>query len=203
MAVITLSRQFGAGGRTLAVKVAEKLGYQFLDSIIIEEISRKAKVTPSSVKAIEKSGGSFVSNFITGTLSRSYMERLTGDKIGYLDEQVYIDKLAEVINEFAQKDNFVILGRGSQYILKDFKNAYHILCVASEKDRIRFIQKTYDVSDKKALKAITNGNKCRAKLYSRLNETNYNSSQLYHMVLNMSKVTIEQAVNQICTLVQN
>jgi len=202
MAVITISRQFGAGGRTLGIKVAKKLGYQFLDYIIIDAVSKKARVTPSSVKAMERSGGGFISKFITGTLSRSYMERLTGDRIGYLDEQVYVDKLREAITEYAHMDNMVILGRGGQYILKDFKNAYHFLLVASEEDRIKFIQKFSNVSDKKALKAVINGDKCRANLYSRLHETNFNDPNLYHMVLNRSKLSMEQTVELICVLVQ-
>jgi cytidylate kinase len=130
------------------------------------------------------------------------MERLTGDNIGYMDEQVYTDKLTEVLTEFAKKDNFVILGRGGQYILKDFSNVYHFLLVATENDRAKFLQKFYNVTDKKALRAVANGDKFRANLYSRLHKTNFNDPQLYHLVLNMSKISIDQALNQICTLVQ-
>jgi cytidylate kinase len=202
MAVVTISRQFGAGGRTLGIQVAKKLGYQFLDYMIIEEISKKAKVTTSSVKAMERSGGTFISKFITGALSRTYMERLLGEDVGYMDEQVYINKLTEVITEFAEKDNFVILGRGGQYILKDFSNVYHFLLVATENDRAKFIQKFYNVTDKKALRAVANGDKARANMYSRLHKTNFNDPQLYHLVLNMSKISIDQALNQIHTLVQ-
>ena len=130
------------------------------------------------------------------------MDRLTGKDIGYMDEHVYINKLTEVLTAFAEKDNFVILGRGGQYILKDFSNAYHILLVASENDRAKFIQQFYNVSDKKALHAVANGDKCRANLYSRLHKTNFNTPQLYHLVLNMSKISMDQALNQIHILVQ-
>ena len=202
MSVITIARQFGAGGRTIGTRVAKKMNYRFLDEVVINEIAKKAKVTSSSVKAIERSAGSFISKLITSALSQDYMERLVGGEKGYIDEHIYVEKLAEVITEFAKEDNCVLLGRGSHYVLGDFKNAYHILFVADDEDRVKFMQKYYNLSDQKARQAVQDGDKRRVNLYKNLGKTNYNDPGLYHMVLNISKVGIDQAVSLICSLVE-
>ena len=64
MAVITISRQFGAGGKTLGEMVAKELGYRFLDDVVIQEISKEANVSTSWVKSVEgPPGGHFPSLF--------------------------------------------------------------------------------------------------------------------------------------------
>jgi cytidylate kinase len=202
MAVITISRQFGAGGRTLGTKLAKKLKYQFIDDAVIQELAKKARVTPNAVKDIERSGGTMLSKFLASTLSKDYMERLTGDRIGYIDEDIYVAKLKEVITEFAKKDNVVILGRGGQYILQDMENAFHVELIATKKDRISFMQQHYNYSDYKALQAVRDGEKRRKNLYAKLKKKDYDRPDLYHVVINTSRISIDQAVDTIYHLIK-
>lgn len=201
MAVITIARQFGAGGRTLGVMLAKRLNYILLDEAIIHELAKKARVTMGSVKAVERSAGGFISRLLASAVSPGYIDRVTGKEIGYMDENVYLDTLQEVMTEFAKKDNTILLGRGGQFILKDFENAFHFLLVAEDPDRFRFMQKFYKMSDKKAKKAVSDGDARRANIYAKLHETRYDSANLYHMVFNMSRMTLDQAVDQICSLI--
>lgn len=201
MPVITIARQFGAGGRTLGVMLAEQLNYLLLDEAIIHELSKKAKVSPGAVKAVERSAGGFISRLLSSAVSPGYIERLTGKNIGYMDENVYLDTLAQVMLEFARQDNVILLGRGGQFILKDFENAFHFLLVADDPDRLKFMQKFYKMSDKKAQKAVADGDTRRANLYAKLHQTRYDSGNLYHMVFNMSRMTLDQAAVQVCTLI--
>src|SRR6056297_99341 len=91
MAVITIARQFGAGGRTLGKRLSRQLNYEFFDDSIIQELSKKAKVSKFTIKDIEQTAGSFFSKIVSSALSRSYMERLTGADIGYMDENIYVE----------------------------------------------------------------------------------------------------------------
>ncbi|MDY6822627.1 MAG: cytidylate kinase-like family protein [Thermodesulfobacteriota bacterium] len=202
MAVVTIARKFGAGGRTLAGRVAKRLGYEFLDDAIIQELAERARVSKHSIKDIERSAGGWLSKVISSTLSRGYMERLTGERFGYIDEEIYVEKLREVITELAAEDNVVILGRGSQYILAENENTYHFLLVAEREDRIKFMQRYYDYSDEKAYQAVINGERRRKNLYAKFGKKNYNAASMYHMVMNMSRITLDQAEDQICMLVE-
>lgn len=201
MAVITISRHFGAGGRTLGQHVAQRLGYLFEDDAIIQEIARKVKVTTGSVKGHERNAGSLISRMLTTVVSRSYIERLTGENIGYMDEDVYVETLTEVICEFAKRDNIVLLGRASQFILKDSENVFHILMVADEADRVRFMQDNYSMSLDKARKAVEDGDRRRRNLYAKFAKSGYDDPMLYHMCLNMSRIPMDRAVDLVCSLV--
>ncbi len=202
MAVITMARQFGAGGRTLGKRLSKQLNYEFFDDSIIQELSKKAKVSKFTIKDIEQTAGGFFSKIVSSALSRSYMERLTGADIGYMDENIYVEKLKEVVIEIAKTDNIIILGRGSQYILKDMENTYHFLLIGEREDRIKFMQNFYDYSRSKAYQAVVNGEKRRRNLYTKFGKKNYNDPGLYHMVFNMSKLSLDQAMEQICTMVK-
>jgi cytidylate kinase len=203
MAVITIARQFGAGGRTLGKRVAKELDYKFFDDAIIQELSQKVRVSKNTVKDMERTAGSMFSKIVSSALSRSYMERLMGKDIGYMDENIYVETLREIITEIAETDNVVILGRGGQYILGDRENTYHFLLVAQEADRIAFMQNFYEYSERKALQAVLNGEKRRRNLYAKFGKTDYNQPELYHSVFNMSKLSLNQALAQICALVRS
>ncbi|MBW1803019.1 MAG: cytidylate kinase-like family protein [Deltaproteobacteria bacterium] len=201
MAVITISRQFGAGGRTLGQMIAEELGYDFVDDVIIHEVAKKAKVSTRSVKSIERTAGGKLSKIFSGLISSDYMDRMIGEGKGYIDEEIYVDILHEVIKDMAKRDHIVLMGRGGQYILQDDPNAFHILLVSDIESRIQFMQRYYDLSTSKAEKAVMHGEKRRANLYAKFGRQDYNRPQLYHLVLNMSKISMEKALKVVCNLV--
>jgi cytidylate kinase len=202
MSVITISRQFGAGGRTLGEMMAKKMGYQFHDDLIIQELAEKAKVSVNFVKSMERTAGGKISKFISGMLSSNYIERLIGADKGYLDEKIYVDLLHEIITKIAKQDKVVLLGRGGQYILQNVNGTYHILLVASWEDRIKFMQQFYNMSDAKAEKAVKQGEARRANLYKNFGKKDYDQPYLYHLVLNMSRLSLEQALREVMVLVQ-
>ena len=201
MAVITISRQFGAGGRTLGMMVAESLGYTFMDDAVIQELSKRIRVTKESITDMENIAGGLFSKIVSTMISRKYMERLAGETSGYIDEVIYVEKLQEVITDLAKRDNVILLGRGSQYILADREDTYHFLLVADKAQRIKFMQRHYKLSDSKAYQEVLGGEKRRKNLYAKLGATTYNDPLSYHMVLNMSRLSLEEAKKQIVSLV--
>jgi len=202
MAVITISRQFGAGGRSLGEMIARELDYRFLDDSVIQELAKKAKVTTDAVKDMERSGGSVISKMISSMLSRDYIERLIGEGKGYIDEDIYVELIKDVLTNFAREGNVVLLGRGGQYVLKDFEGAFHVLLVSDMENRIKFMQQFYDMTDAQAEKSVEHGDDRRRHLYKRLGHTDYDSPNLYHIVLNMSRVSLDSALETIVTLVR-
>jgi cytidylate kinase len=202
MAVITISRQFGAGGKTLGEMIAKELDFQFLDDLVIQELADKAKVSTDFVKSMERTAGGKISKFISGLLGSNYIERLIGEDKGYLNEEIYAELLHEVIMEFAKQDNVVFLGRGGQYILSDFEGAFHLLLVAEWQDRIKFMQQYYAISDAKAEKAVKQGEARRANLYKNFGKEDYDQPYLYHLVLNMSRLSLDGALREVMVLVQ-
>ena len=202
MAVITISRQFGAGGKTIGQKVSEALGYTFIDEDIIQIIAEKAKVSPGWVESVEKEAGGRLSRIVTRMVSRPLIDRVLKDEKGYIDEQIYIDYLVVIIAQMAEDGNVVFLDRGSQYILNDFPEAFHILLINTFANRVKFMMNNYDLSQNRATQIVKSEEKRRMNLYRKIGKQDYDQPELYHLVINMARVDLEEAIQLILHLVQ-
>ncbi len=201
MAVITISRQFGAGGKTLGKMIADEFGYTFADSEIIKSVAEMANVSTHFVETVEKEAGGKFSRFISKTVSKPLVERVLKDERGYIDEEIYLDYLVLIIAQMGDDGNVVILGRGSQYILNDHPDAYHVLLIDEFENRVQFMMANYDLSKSRAAQVVRAEDKRRKNLYQKLGKTDYDNPFLYNLVLNMSKLSLEQALQLVCKLV--
>ena len=200
MAVFTVSRQFGAGGRTLGKMIADKLGYLFADSEIIQMIAEAANVSPNFVETVEMEAGTKIHKVINKMVAKGLVDRILKGERGYIDEQLYIDYLVVIIAQVAEEGNVVILGRGSQYILNDLPDAYHILLIDEFENRVKFIEEHYNLSHKRAITKVNNEDKRRINLYHKLHKSDYDNPNLYHLVLNMSKIDLDTALQIACSM---
>lgn len=203
MAVVTISRQFGAGGHTLGKIVADKLGCSFVDEEIIQMVAKKARVSTNWVESVEKEAGGRLLKFITGLVPRSFIDLVLNDDRGYIDEEIYVDLLHEIISRIADEGNAVIIGRGSQYILRDHEDTFHVLLIAQMDDRVKFMETHYDLSPKEAATVVSRQDKRRINLYRKFGKEDYDQPHLYHLVINTSKQSLEKGCRLICSLVQN
>jgi cytidylate kinase len=201
MAVITISRQFGAGEELLGRAIADQLGYTFADRDIIQMIAREANVSTNWVESFEKEAGSRISRMISKLVSHRGIERVLQDEYGYLDENIYLDYLVLIIARAADEGNVVIMGRGSQYILNDHPETRHILLIDAFENRVKAVMKQYRLSQKRAARIVSNEDRRRENLYRRLGKKDYDNPSLYHMVLNTSRVDHSAAVSAVCSLI--
>lgn len=199
VSVITISRQFGAGGKTLGEMVSKKLNYSFYDREIIQMVAKKARISPQWAESVEKCAGGKLLKLVSTLISRSFIQRILDDK-GYIDEEIFIDLLHKIINQIADEVNAVILGRGGQYILRDRENVLHVLLIANVKDRLKFMQERYDLSSEQAAQAVHREDKRRCIFYRKFGKEDYDNPDLYHLALNMSKLKLEKACDLICDL---
>ena len=198
MAVITISRQYGAGGKTLGEMVAAELGYEFADSEIVAKVAEMANVSTHWVETVENEAGGKLSRFVSRMVSKPLVDKILKGERGYIDETIYLDYLVLIIAQIADEGDVVILGRGSQYILDDHPEAFHILMIDAFENRVRFMQKNYDLSESRATRLIRGEDKRRKTLYQKLGKTDYDDPFLYHLVLNMNKLTLEEAKQIVC-----
>jgi cytidylate kinase len=194
MAVITISRQFGAGGKTVGKMIADRLGYTFADDDIIQMVAEAANVSPHWVESIEKEAGGKLSRVVSSMVSKRLVDRILKDERGYLDERLYLDYLVVIIAQIAEEGNVVILGRGSQYILNDHPDAIHVLLINDLKNRIKFMMEHYDFSESRAAHVVNREDKRRLNLYRKIGKTDYDDPALYHVVVNMAKTDVQTAV---------
>lgn len=201
MPVITVSRQFGSGGHTLAKIMADKLGYKFIYEEIIETLAEKANVSTASIKAFESEGVDGLKN--AGRLSpKRFIQRIFDSQRKYMDGETYVRLLSEIIPRLAERGDIVFVGRGAQFILKDRLDTLHILCVAEKADRVRFMQEHYNLSAADAESAVTRQSKRRMKLLKLFHHEDYDQPYYYDLVLNLSRLSMDQAVSLVIKLVE-
>jgi cytidylate kinase len=203
MAIITIARHFGAGGRTLGEMVANKLGFDFYDNEVIQKVSTQAKVSVDTVDEMEKDADGMFKKFFSDIVPKSFKDLMISRKQDYIDEEIYVDILKRIINEIADNGDAVIIGRGSQYILEDRNDVFHLLIIADEQDRIHFLEDKYELTHSQAVRAVTQDDKRRANLYQKFGKTGYDQPDQYHLVLNTTKLDFETARDLAVGLVQS
>ena len=201
MAVITISRQYGAGGKTLGQMIANQLDYGFADSEIVAKVAEMANVSTHWVETVENEAGGKLSRFITRMVSKPLVDRILKGERGYIDEEIYLDYLVLIIAQIADEGDVVVLGRGSQYILNDHPDAFHILMIDAFENRVHFMKAHYELSEREAAKVVRSEDKRRRALYQKLGKTNYDDPFLYHLVLNMGRLSLEEAAKMVCSRV--
>lgn len=203
MAVITISRQFGAGGKTFGKGIADKLGYSFADEDIIERAAVEIHVSADWKEIVELEPGGKFQRYISklNPFGESLMERPLNDKQRNINGYKYVELLNTIINQFAKEGDAVIVGRGGQYILENFEGAYHILMIADQKDRVQFMMDNYPYSYDKAAQVVKRMETRRANLYGFFGRKDYDDLTRYHLTINMSMLGIEKAEELVCELV--
>lgn len=203
MAIITISRHFGAGGKTFGQQIADKLGYFFADEDIIERAAVEIHVSPDWEEILElEPGGKFQRHISKlNPFGESLMERPLNDKKRFIDGYKYVELLNSIITRFAEEGDAVIVGRGGQYILEDFEDAFHVLLTAEQKDRIQFMVDRYPYSYNKAAQVVKRMEKRRANLYSFFGRKDFDDLTRYHLTINMSMLSLEKAEELVCELV--
>jgi cytidylate kinase len=204
MAVLTISRQFGAGGRTLGEGISKRLGYRYVEEDLIKELAIKAKVSARQIKDFEERGISKLLKFLDKIVSASYVDRLASDDYRYVDEKIYMDAIRTVIEDIYSEGNVVIIGRGGQYILKGYENVRHVLLIAGLEHRIRFMMEKYSLSETRAAKAITRADQIRTRFLNLFTpEGSHNDPLRYDVTLNMERLSMGEAERIVVGLISD
>lgn len=195
--IVTICRQFCSGGREIGKRLAEKLNFNFYDKELISLASKESGFTEALFKnADEKVSNSFLYSVVMGTqsLAGAFFQSndfLTNDKLFSLQ--------SEVIRNISKNESAVIVGRCSDYILRNMKSKVTRVYLKADMDfRIeRLMQKKNNIDLKEAENIINKTDKKRANYYSYYTGNDWNNVNNYDIVLNVSKIGIENSVDSI------
>lgn len=202
MAVITISRQFGAGGWVLGRSLAKRLGYRYVDESMIQEVAKKGKISSGRVRVFEKSGTSRLLKFLDKMIAADYVDRFISGKHGRLDEKGYVEMVRSIFNELHEKGDVIIIGRGGQYVLKGYPNTYHILLVGDPESRIRLIMEIHQLTEDKAKTIMKQRERLRDQVLRLFSGHEFHDDPIYYdLVINTSRVSQKKAEKLILKLV--
>jgi len=199
--IITISREFGSGGRLIGKMLAQKLGINCFDRELIEKASEQSGLSPQFLESFETNASS---SLLYGLLATPHP---TSDI--YLPYDVPIGDRAffaqsAVIREFAEKESCVIIGRCADYILRDHPNCVAVFLRADMEDKLQRVAHIYGMEgDEKTLtEKITKIDRGRANYYKHYAGMNWGSVKLYDLCINTSISGIEGAVDTIAAFVK-
>ena len=202
MAVITISRQFGAGGWLLGERLAKRLGYRCVNEGMIQEVAKKGKISSGRVRVFEKSGTNKLMKFLDRLVSTGSVDRFVSERHGHLDEKGYVKIVRGIFKELHEKGNVIIIGRGGQYILKDYPNTYHLLLVGDMKSRIRLIMDTHKLTEDKAKAMIKKMGGQRARVLRLFSGHEFHDNPIYYdLVINTTQVSLQKTEELVINLV--
>jgi cytidylate kinase len=154
MPVITIARQYGAGGSTVAAIVAERLGADLVDKWLVAEVARRAQLPPTSVAAEDEHPASLLGRLVAAFGPMGAAPGMVWD-VPYPDP-AYDPRLAileltrKVVTEVARGGNAVIVGRGGAAILRERRDAVHVFLYAAESARLETVMERETLSESAA-----------------------------------------------------
>ena len=177
--IITISREFGSGGRFIGKEVAKKLGIKYYDKDIITQIAEQSGF---SAEYIEEKAELSPKK---GLLAYAFAGRdITGKSV---EDMVY-EAQRKVIMEIAEKESCVIIGRNADFILKDRDDVLNVFIHGAESEKVKRICKLYHVTETDAIKMMTDIDKRRMTNYRFYTDQKWGMAGNYTLSLNSSQL---------------
>ena len=177
--IITISREFGSGGRFIGGEVAKKLGVAYYDKDIIGKIAEQSGLSPEYIQENAELSPK------QGLFAYAFSGRdITGKSVG---DMVY-EAQRKIIMEIAEKESCVIIGRNADFILKDRNDVLNVFIHGDMPEKTQRIIDLYNVEEKEAVKMMADTDKRRMTNYNFYTEQKWGKASNYTLCLNSSQL---------------
>ena len=185
--IITISREFGSGGRTIGKGVAQKLGIPCYDAEIIQQMSKETGFAPDYIREAGED---------TSFLSAAFTNRAFGPT----NEDILWQRQYQVITELAEKGPCVIVGRCADYILRDRPDVLKVFVHADMAFRAKRIVEVYGQREESPEQRLKDKDKRRSTYYRFYTGRKWGQLDTYDLMLNSGVLGIEKCTELICTI---
>lgn len=194
--IITISREFGSGGRTIGRMVAESLGIPFYDKELVDQIALESGFSPNFIEEHgEHSPGKSLFSYAFAP------QGVPGVMNGLSTADFLWNIQCSVILQLADKGPCVIVGRNADYILKDRDDCLHVFVHADLDFRADRIVRLYGESEKSPVTRLQEKDKRRRVNYQHYTGRTWGQAQNYDVCLNSSSLGIGRCVEIITSMV--
>ena len=177
--IITISREFGSGGRFIGKEVAKQLGIAYYDKNMISQIAEKSGLSPEYIQESAELSPK------KGLLAYALAGRdITGRSV---EDMVY-EAQRNVILDLAEKESCVIIGRNADYILQDRDDVLNVFIHGDMPEKIQRITRLYNVDEQEAVKMMADTDKRRRTNYNFYTDQSWGKASNYTLCLNSSQI---------------
>ena len=194
--IITISRQFGSGGRTVGRMLAERLGIPFYDKELVKHVADETGLDSAFIEENgEFSPSKSIFSFAMSQGIPCMQNGLSMSDFIFCIQRQVILKLAE--------QPCVIVGRGADYILRDRDDCFNVFIHADMQSRAERIESLYGESEKKPEQRLADKDKKRKIYYKHYTDREWGDAKNYDMCLNSGKIGIEKCVELILDAIKD
>lgn len=187
--VITISREYGSGGRYIGKLIADKLGIKLYDKEFIEAVAAETGLSEEYIENNEQK------REVLAGLNNGYYFGLDNSDDLFLKE-------SELIKDIADKESCVIVGRCANFILSEKKNVLKVFIYSDTENKVKRATEFYGLSKSNAEKEIKRIDKLRANHYKYYTEREWKNVANYDVCINSDVLGVEKTAEMICGLVE-
>ena len=192
--IITISREFGSGGRRIGELVAERLGIPFYDRALVQ---MAAQDTGFSEEFVDQAERRITSSFLFNlAVTGFYAERTTGVDTVAPQDTIYFAQ-SKVIRELAAQGPCVIVGRCADYVLRENPHCLNVFVYADLDSKLQRAVGEYGVEEKKASRILADRDRSRAIYYNHYTERKWGSRSNYQLMLHSGALGLSQCADLI------
>ena len=209
MPVVTVSRQYASGGGEIAQLVAERLGADLLDRELIHEVAQRLGLPEDVVSEHDERGETVIARLVNA-LRVSYPDvsappdllEPPGD-VPELSNRAYVQVIEQVIREGARSGNVVIVGRGSQFVLRNHPTALHVHLFAPFDQRAQAVAVDQFLSVQEAERVVRDFDGARARYARHWYHADWEAADHYHLMVNAGRLGRQGAADLIVAAALN
>ncbi len=196
--LITLSRQYGAGGSEVARLVADQLGWTVVDNEIVDRVARRAGLAPAAVAEQDERVPGFVERLARALMASSQEFAVPEIGVAVRAEDPSLVRLTElVVKEIATEGRVVLVGRAAPAVLGKSVEALHIKLVADRAWRLALAMRLEGFDDKTAARVLADTDSQRARYHREHYGRDWDDPVHFHMTLNTGLLGLDGAAEVI------
>jgi len=198
--VITISRQYGSQGHEVGQKVAEKLSIPYFDKSLIALAAQQSGFSEAAFEyADEKAGSSLLYSMVTSGMGVA--ARIAGTNELPINDKLFLIQ-SDIIRDAANKGPCVIVGRCSNYILREYPNVFKVFIHAKKEDRVKHAIEVDGIDANKAADFVTKRDKQRANYYNFYSSLRWDDINAYNLTLDTSLFSVDEAADIIIKAIE-
>ena len=188
--IVTISREFGSGGRLIGKRLAEKMGVNYYDKKLLDRIAEESGLCREMMEDAEKKA----KNSFLYSLASALGTGEAGPESLSLNERFFLAQF-DTIRKIAEEESCVIVGRCADYILRGMPEATNVFIYAEEADKIKRAVEEYGVPENSVKKMMKDTDKARANYYAYHTGRKWGEHVNYHLSMDSGYLEIDDIVD--------
>lgn len=196
--VFTIARQYGSGGRTIGAMLSERLGIPYYDKDLLKLASEKSGIHEGLFGQTDEKIKMKKTSLLFHIVKNVYQGQRFGPESGdYTSRDNLFSLQASVIEQLAENESCIIIGRCGDYVLREYDNVLSVFVHAPEDYCLEQAAKKTSMKDRELKRFISTTDRERAEYYRYFTGRNWTDARNYDLCLDSSKLGFERCVDEI------